>query len=62
MNPDKKLDLFQTFVAREEERNRFVVTGEIEGILDYCEYSIRGDYDKSSKKKYRFKKRKGAVS
>ena len=42
MNPDKKIDLFQMFVAKEEERNRFTITGELEGMLDYCEYSIRG--------------------
>ena len=49
------------FVSKEEERSQFSITGEMEAVLDYCQYCIRGEYDKNSKKKYKEKRRKGAV-
>lgn len=61
MNRDTQLDFFQQFVTKEEERAQIPLSGEVEASLDYCEYTIRGEYDKNSKRKYQFKKRKGAV-
>lgn len=58
MKRESQLDLFQSFTEKEEQRTKIAIGGEVEAMLDYCEYVIHSEYDKKSKTKYKFKERK----
>ncbi len=58
MNRTSQLDLFQSFIEREEQRSKVAIGGQSQAIFDYCEYVIHTEYDKKSKVKYKFKERK----
>ena len=35
------IDLFQFYVKKEDERSEIQTSGELEALLDFCEYTIR---------------------
>lgn len=53
-----QLNLFQRFVEEELFRSKLTLNERLSAILDYCEYSTRGDFNESDKLKYKSKKSK----
>ena len=44
------------------EREKLTLSPVLEGMMDYCEYAIQGDFNKNSKSKNKSKKKKREVT
>jgi hypothetical protein len=57
-----QLKLFQRYTEEEDFRAKLDLNNSLSAILDYCEYSIHGDFNVNDKQKFKSKNRKKEIS
>ena len=57
-----RLDEWQLFLELEEYRETVKLSSKLESLLCYCEYIIHTQFDKNTKSKYHFKKKKNELT
>lgn len=55
---ESRLDDWQQFMDLQNSRRTIKMTAQMELMMDYCEYVIQVEFDKNTKAKPKYKKRK----